>query len=790
MRKTSLHHLLLPVFFFVLPVHASDLGEVAFRQALKDMGHTLRLMCVAAHPDDEDGATLAYYRMKYGVTTYAVIATRGEGGQNEIGPELYEALGVIRTREMQAAAAVEGAQLRFLNLPEFGFSKSAEETFERWGYETALERMVRVIRETQPHVIITNHGRLQDHGHHQAIGKVVVDAFDAAADPARFPEHLDAGLKPWRVARLFSRAYGELPGEDREGLPWQRGPESVAVPISELNAERGLTYAQIAAEALGLHRSQGMKEFIDRYLRGWPVVYYDKIKEASLSGEEAARVLDDSCGALFAGIVHAWHEERFALSRSAEPREALKPRLLAMASETRRYRQQGQEQMRVWERANQAAATAAQLRLEARLEDTTLVQGQQVALKAVFNDFGEADAVSVVFRLEFRVPFPVEGAARFQESLSEAQHAEAVFRLRVPSAAGITLPHEAHLFDADFLQPQIRVIAEAQCGGATIELAAPLYADVAPPLGIAFMDAPYLFRVGAEEALEIPLRLTNYAPGAQEHALVITPPPGWGLDAPEPVAFSGEDEQRILRVVLRPPSGVAAGDYALAAFSPGLVEPVAARVRAVDLVVPEGRRVGLVGSYDDTLSRTLGRLGVPHAAIASGDFTAERLGRFTTVLVDMRAYQYRPDLVANNAALLAYVHDGGRVIVNYQKTLDWRSDYAPYPLRVSGNRVTREDAPVNLLVPEHPLFQVPNVIGAEDWSGWVQERGVYFPDRWDAAYTPLLACSDPGEEIPPGALLVADYGAGKYVYTALVWYRQLRELHPGALRMFANMLAF
>jgi LmbE family N-acetylglucosaminyl deacetylase len=789
MRKTSLSAIVFVALLFAVRVFASDLGEVAFRQALKDSGHTLRLMCVAAHPDDEDGATLAYYRMKYGVTTYAVIATRGEGGQNEIGPELYEALGVIRTREMQAAAAVEGAQLRFLNLPEFGYSKSAEETFAQWGYETALERMVRLIREIQPHVIITNHGRLQDHGHHQAIGKVVVDAFDAAGDPARFPGHLDAGLKPWRVGRLYSRAYGDLPGEGRERLPWQRGPESVAVPISELHPERGLTYAQVAAEALALHRSQGMKEFIDRYLTGWPVVYYDKIRETPLSGEDLPHVLDDSCGALFSGIAHARNMERFGLSRSALPREELKPRLLALATESRRYRQQGQEQMRGWERVNRAAAVAAQLRLEAVVDDATLVHGQKAVVKAVFNDYGEADATSVLIRLEFRVPFPVEGAARFQERLEGTPHVATQFHLTVPAAAPITLPHEAHLFDPDFLEPQVRVIAEVQCGGATVELEAPVYVDIAPPLGVAFVDAPYLYLAGGEGPAEIALRLTNHAPGAQEHPLAITPPPGWGLAPVAPVVFGAEDEQRMLRVALQPPAGVGPGEQVIGVFTPGLAQPLEARLRVVDVVVPGGRRVGLIGSYDDTLSRTLDRLGVPHAAIGDADFSEDRLQQFSTVLVDMRAYRYRPDLVANNAALLAYVRGGGRLVVNYQKTLEWRSEYAPYPLRVSNNRVTREDAPVEVLVPEHPLFQVPNRIGAEDWGGWIQERGLYFPDKWDDAYTPLLACSDPGEVIPPGALLVADYGAGKYVYTALVWYRQLRELHPGALRMFANLLA-
>ncbi|MBI3119624.1 MAG: hypothetical protein HYZ00_13095, partial [Candidatus Hydrogenedentes bacterium] len=213
-----------------------------------------------------------------------------------------------------------------------------------------------------------------------------------------------------------------------------------------------------------------------------------------------------------------------------------------------------------------------------------------------------------------------------------------------------------------------------------------------------------------------------------------------------------------------------------------------ARVYAMDLDLPENVRAGVISSYDTTLETTLQKLAIAHEMLDQPEAFA-RLAEFTHLLVDMRAYQYRPDLVANNGALLEFVYAGGRLLVLYQKNFDWKPEFAPYPLRVSRNRVTREDAPVRLLVPEHPLFHTPNEIIEEDWNGWVQERGLYFPDEWDAHYTALIDVQDPGEQIPPGALLVTDYGKGKYLYTALALYRQLRELHPGALRLFLNMLA-
>jgi LmbE family N-acetylglucosaminyl deacetylase len=212
------------------------LGAVARHQALLDAGTDLRLMCVAAHPDDEDGATLAMYRKKFGYKTFAVLATRGEGGQNEIGPELYQELAVLRTDEMSRASAITGAELHFLDLPEFGYSKSREETFEIWGHDNALERMVRLIRELRPDVIITHHGPTGGHGHHQAIGLVLQEAFDIAGDPNRFPQHMKEGLEPWQPARLYLRNFG--------------GEAGARIGFNELDSVRGVTYAQIAAQAL------------------------------------------------------------------------------------------------------------------------------------------------------------------------------------------------------------------------------------------------------------------------------------------------------------------------------------------------------------------------------------------------------------------------------------------------------------------------------------------------------------------------------------------------------------
>lgn len=755
------------------PAFAQDLGEVAFRQALLDLGNDFRLMCVAAHPDDEDGATLAYYRMRHGAETFAVIATRGEGGQNEIGPELYEALAVIRTREMQAASAITGANLHFLDLPEFGYSKTPEETLEIWGAEEALRRMVRKIREIRPQVVITHHGREKDHGHHQAIGATLIKAFDVAADPAAFPEQREEGLEPWQVSRLYIRN-------------WQGGADSVEVPIHELEPVRGITYAEVAARALEAHQSQGMKFFIDRYRQGGMRPAYELVKGApSTSGTSA--VADAPFGALFTGLPQEVPAARRTLSSSTESRGALKENLLKEAAAAFAARETSADARRLWERANRAAILALDLHLAARVADEVLVPGQRIEVTASFTDFGTRDASVDAFALE-----SASGATLVQTidaPASDSRPVQASLDYALPQDTPLSLPAAEHLRETNALKPQFEAVAKAVAGGVSLELRAPVRVEVAAPLAIEFIDAPYLFLPGGDPT-QLAVRVTNNAPSPLNAVLTLETPEGWTNGQPGvPVSLETDGQQTVALFTVSTPPDAGEGVHSLRASIAGQ-HPVIAKAAVVRLERggDAGPGIGLIESYDDTLRRVLGKI-LRVTPLEENGLFLESIDGYTAIIVDMRAYQYRKDLQAQNQALLDYVHRGGTLIVMYQKTFDWKPGYAPYPLQVSRNRVTREDAPVTLLVPEHPLFHTPNEVLPGDWDGWIQERGLYFPDTWDAAYTPLLEMQDPGEANPPGALLVARYGAGAYVYTSLVWYRQLRELHPGALRLMLNMLA-
>jgi len=765
------------ILMLSMPARGADLGEVAFLQALKDIESPFRMMCVAAHPDDEDGATLAYYRMLHGVETHAVIATRGEGGQNEIGPELYNELGVIRTREMQAAAAIEGAQLHFLDLPEFGFSKSAEETLEIWGSDVALERTVRAIRAARPHVIITNHGRMKDHGHHQAIGAILLEAFDVAADPARFPEHQQDGLEAWAVSRLYIRDF-------------QGGEGTVATNISALEPLRGQTIAEIAAEALAVHESQGMAYFIDLLLSERHQTHYLLVKNRHGSRTPGRSTSATVHGLLFDGLALPDSAALAPELPAARDRETLKPVLFTWLGDHAAYRDGTPEERALWSEVNRAAVLASEIRLRATPDDVHVTPGQPLVVKVDLADFGVADAITTDLTLSVRHGLGDIGTHAIDMPLGDLGAATADFSFTVPDGAAITVPHAPRLFEPHFLEPQLEVRALVHSKQGKVELVAPVYLDVAPPLTLDFPDAPYLLCSGHTAPVAIKMLASNNTDGPFSEYLSITPPEGWEVSSGRvPVSFSKEGEQRIVAFTLTPSAAVTSGDFEGRAGIAGGAGTVPVALRAVDVAVPENRRVGVIQSYDTTFVSTLKKLGVEHETLTIQDYGLDRLDSFDTIIVDIRAYQYRPDLVANNTALLDYVARGGTLLVMYQKNFDWNRDFAPYPITLSRNRVTREDAPVQVLVPDHPLFNVPNTIGEEDWSGWIQERGLYFPEAWPEAYTALVQVQDPGEEIPPGSCLIATHGDGAYFYTALGWYRQLRELHPGALRCFANMLA-
>jgi LmbE family N-acetylglucosaminyl deacetylase len=707
----------------------------------------LVVMNLAAHPDDEDGRTLTYYRHARNAVAYSVIFTRGEGGQNEIGPELYEALGAIRTGETERAARHLGTQVFFLNFYDFGYSKHADEAFEKWGgRDHVTARLVYLIRKLKPDVIFTNHDTLtvgprRQHGQHQAVGISGYDAFTLAADPSYHPEQLDEdGVDLWQPKRLFRRLW--------------RGPADgaydVALPVGAVDPETGAPYYERAVAAIMEHASQGMGQFASR-LRG-DTTYFRLIRSAADAPLDAAD-----------------------LAANLPPNHAAHPDLS--------YR---------IDAGRVPALPAGAL----TLDHDVAVPGQSVTLRWRPEDLPAP-----------RLRWVFSGAV--DTTLVLTGDAPALARLRIAPEAVPTTPKKVYQYRRFLNHPPV-VYALYRAGTDTLLAAGYLPLEVAPPVFVEAVDDVVRLRSGANT---IPLRVRVFDPVTERltlDAAVTRDADAAVIREVRTTLTPGAGGRADADLTLDLPAGLAPGDYTitLAARPDAAVrtpEPARARLhgRVFEAAVAPGLRVGVVRSYDDTLEKALAELGVSYVmldslALARGDFDD-----LHTIVVDIRAYLVRPDLRAHNARLLEWVRRGGHLIVNYQKTFEWNPEYAdpfdrsrknpgdfsPYPIHLSRDRVTREDAPVTVLHPELPLFHAPNEITGATWDGWAQERGLYFPREYDAAYVELFEMNDPGEPPLRGSTLLARYGEGTYLYTALVWYRQLKRFHPGVYAMFANLVS-
>ncbi len=706
----------------------------------------LVVMNLAAHPDDEDGSTLAYYRHAKDAITYSVIFTRGEGGQNEIGPELYAELGAIRTRETERAARRLGTQVYFLNFNDFGYSKSAGETYERWGgRDHVTSQLVYLIRKLKPDVLFTNHdtttvGSNRQHGHHQAVGVSAYDAFALAADSTYQPEQMqEEGVDVWQPKRLFLRLWSS------------DGTHDVSVPVGERDAEIGMTYAEMAGSALYEHASQGMDRFAER-ISGWTETYFNLLRSAT-----NAPLGDDDLAA------------NLPPNRTADP------------------------DLSYWIDSGRVRALPA---AAITIADSIYVPGETVRvhwdtaafpeLPARLRFFGMIDT-SIVIRGD--TPGPV--------------------RLPIPADFTPTTPKEIYQYARPTNHSPIGV-ALYDVRGETLKSADYLDVEIAPAVLLETVSDVVRLKAGKNR---LAYRVQTFDPEIESLTLTIAVSHDEDrgvLDQQQTTVSLARSSPRLDSVSAMLPSDPPTGAYTVALS--GIASPAVLGTatvdaflpaRVFDVEVPRQLRVGVVESYDNTLDRALTELGVPHVMLDSTALAEGRFDGLHSIVVDIRAYLVRDDLRAHNDALLDWVRSGGHLIVNYHKTFEWNEgdsdpfastgndpgNFAPYRLVLGRDRVTREDAPVSILVPDHDLFHRPNELGPETWTGWVQERGLYFPESYDDRYLELVSLHDPGERPLEGSMLLADYGEGTYLYTALVWYRQLKIFHPGAYKAFANMIS-
>ena len=776
---------------------ASDrLDKVAIHQALLDLTNPWTVMCVAAHPDDEDGSTLTILRRKYGVHTVSLFSTFGEGGQNAVGPELYEQLGVIRARETMAAAEVQGSEPHFLGFKDFGFSKSAEEAFRAWGEKEILRRMVLQIRLLRPDVIITNHDTTSGHGHHQATGRTVLVAFDAAADPKQFPEQLSqAGV--WQVQRLFVRSRAQ--GDTTSG---------VTLDPNETDPARGTSYAQQALDALHKHATQGP------WPKTLPAGGARPIRYSLVRSAPSAPALPANAKTPLDGLTlpAAIAEKLTPPTIEGKPLIEFDDRRLELLVSLLSARRRGvftaakevvdtdpQRFKLMSSRLDKAIAAVSGASVGLTSQSDALVPGEDAQLNAVVANAGMAEIQ--IKQLKFR-GLGIDTKLNAADKILPGTETAAEVKATTPKTTRLTVPSADHLYDGRLFGEPLTVEAELMIEGVSFVVANESQREVAPAIEIVDVDPiPYVITPAtSQKPLEFKVKLKNHLPTDFRGLLRVVGP---SLETGREITLraSASDTQSL---VVRSPLLVGGPTQGLSVDVsvdlPNPKDPIARRTVPLvyaDALVVGGRKVGYIPSSDQTLERSLTALGVDATKLTVDDVAKANLSVYQTIIIDNRGYQAHPELIQLNPRLLKFVEDGGTLLVFYHRTGEWNPDeargrpqLAPYPIILSDDRVTMEDAPVLFLQPKNPLLHFPNRITQKDFADWVQERGLYFPKEWDQHYTAILSTNDPGEPPLKGGLLVAPYGRGNYIYTSYVWYRQLRAGLPGGYRMFANLISY
>jgi len=868
-----------------------DTGVLGLKQELLRLQTTARLMQVVAHPDDEDGGMLTLESRGHGVATLLLTLTHGEGGQNKLGSNLFDELGVLRTLELTASDRYYGVEQRFSHVADFGYSKNPEETFEKWhGHDVALGDIVRVIRTFRPDVLTTRFsGTERDgHGHHQASAILTKEAFRAAADSKRFPEQIAAGLPPWQPKKLY---IGNVCGFGAMTCPAEN--YTVKLNTGVVNPVLGVSYVQFAMEGLRHQLSQGAGgwsvepgdrftyyKLVDSVLPlttdkdGHEKDFFDGL-DTSLPGL-ASRLGDEEkkVPQLRAGLVEIAGQLKQAAQLGTDPNDTVRPLLAALDSLGHFVGQNNdlsasarQDLVARLQEKEEHIQAALNLALNASMEATAIIPsdipnqqnslaispGQKFDVHAKFHN-GSKHPLSIKdIILDGITPAAVKEPDRVLQPGSDY---ETNFQVQLPSNFPVTRPavhrndperdsvyvvDEPQYATLPFPPPPFRVIAHydvpdlaspthrdsgVQTYATFPEISAPVVVpftdekgqtqdrplNVTPVCSVMLEPGEQIIRVNNGTATTVKVGVSCNLTGAQSGQLHLEVPAGWHVEPNElQVRLSKRGDKQDFEFKIFPETLKEGGTQIRATLTAGgstytegyslvtredlestyYYQPAIQRVSVVDVKIPNDVKIGYIMGAGDDIPTVLKQIGLDVTVIPAEKVASEDLSRYRTIVLGIRAYDTQKDVVANNKRLLDYVAGGGTLIVQYDTGVsDFNSGHlTPYPAQLSRARVSVEEAPVEILAPDDPVFHYPNQITPRDFDGWVQERGLYFMNQWDSNFKALLACHDPGEQPQKGGLLKAQYGKGVYIYNAYAFFRQLPAGVPGAIRLYVNLLA-
>jgi LmbE family N-acetylglucosaminyl deacetylase len=817
MRKILI--VFLPAFFY-LHTHSLAQAPESFNSAeiflrLKKLNVLGSVLYVAAHPDDENTRLLAYLSKERLYRTGYLSMTRGDGGQNLIGDEQGVELGLIRTQELLSARRIDGAEQFFARAFDFGFTKTTEEALRTWGKEKILSDVVWVIRRFQPDVIITRFpedGRA-GHGHHSASAVLAHEAFMAAADPNRFPEQLKQGVQPWQAKRLLWNTFNF-------GNTNTTSEDQLKIDVGVYNPILGKSYGEIAAESRSQHKSQG---FGIPKSRGEAIEYF-----TTVSGVSPGKDLMDD-------VVTSWSRvegaskieslvdrliEHYSLSN---PEKSL-PALVNLYKELQQLKDGYWKNQKLKE-VQQLVEACSGLWLEATVRNPYAVQGDPLLVNIAMIDRLGSDISIQDIKLNgwdtlYKTHLITNKNYSFGQRMIVADNkpvTQPYWLEEEMSPGSFNVKDQLEIGNAQSkpaYEVQFAVMVEGQnfiftrpvqykyTDPVKGELYQPL--TVLPPVTGQLDPEVTLFASTKEKELDVHIKNQGIRPIQPSISLTKTPAieiksegnfhnstytfSAWPVSQDPVIEFASlvldlngkKDSAKELKTISY--DHIPRIDYFLDAREKFVV---------TDLKT-EGHRIGYIEGAGDKVPQALEQMGYEVVLLKEKDITPGILKQFDAILTGVRAYEVHDWLLSKYEVLMDYIKAGGNLIVQYNKNYfpgGQKIKIGPYPFMITNARVTDELAKVSFTQPAHRVLNYPNKISDKDFDGWVQERGIYFAGQLDTAYQTIFSMNDPGEPDQKGSLIIADYGQGKFVYTGLVFFRQLPAGVPGAYRLLANIIA-
>ncbi|MBV8391067.1 MAG: PIG-L family deacetylase [Mucilaginibacter sp.] len=809
--------LFLPIFLltaglaFAQTAPPTDL--VTIEQNLKKLDVTGSVLYVAAHPDDENTRLLAYLAQEKHYRTGYLSITRGDGGQNLIGNEQGELLGLIRTQELLAARKVDGAEQFFTRAIDFGFSKGPEETLNFWNKEKILGDVVWVIRKFRPDVIICRFPTTGEggHGNHTASAILAEEAFTAAADPKRFPEQLKY-VQTWQPKRVMWNTFNF-------GNTNTTSPDQFKANVGVYNPLLGKGYGELAAESRSNHKTQG---FGSARQRGDAYEYFKTMK-GDAPKTDLMDGVNTTWGRIKNGSEIGLDIEKITKDFDANHPDKSVPALVSLYNRVQKIDDAYWREQKTKELSELIAACAG-LWFESYAADQTYGLRDSIEVRSqIINRYNDRVKVSQVDGLHFDngKAIPANEVQTFNSRIPadmitqpywlEQPHGIGSYAIaddrKVGNPENPDMPKVKYEFIIEGTPIRFeRQLVYKYTDPAKGEIYQPV--QIAPPVTANIRDKVYIFNSQQPQTVQVKLEaFEKIGIGS----ISLDAPPGWKIN-PEKAEFrnknKGDEWDQDFTIT---PSGnksqtgvleaMVTHDHDNTAYNDGILSihynhipnitlfpPAQARLVQLDLKIA-GKKIGYINGAGDLVPDALKQVGYEVHQLSENEILNGDLSGYDAIIVGVRAYNVDPRLAIEQPKLLEYVKNGGNLLVQYNNSNGLvTKDIGPYPFKVVNERVTDENAKITILDPNNPVLNYPNKITPADFDGWVQERGLYFTKDADPQYQKVLQMADPGESPKDGALITTQYGKGRFIYTSLAFFRQLPAGVPGAYRLFINMI--